>query len=170
MVNNAHVWGSFDVFPARYGVSRYRLVVFPPGICARDRRMLRLWRAWPVWGAALWLTVQILGVLAATPAAALIGGSMLYLGSGALTYALIGDARWQVRTISAVTMAGIRDAEMAEKYAALRRFARLLDRADLRLDEGQISPTEHEALWWQVYDAMGEMPEPTTPTRQLRAA
>lgn len=127
--------------------------------------MLRVWRAWPLWGAALWLTAQILGALVATPAAAFIGGSMLYIGTGALTFALTGDVRWQVRTMSAVRMAGVRDAEMTENYIALRQLARGLERADLRLKEGQLSPAEHEARWWQVYDAMSEEPAPAVPQR-----
>lgn len=168
-MNSARVWGSFDEFPARYGIARYRLVVFPPGISVSERRILRLWRAWPMWGAALWLVAQILGPLVATPAAAFIGGTMLYIGMGALTFALAGDARWQVRTMSAVRMAGIRDAETTQRYTTLRILARRLDRADLLVEEGRISPAEHEAMWWQVYDAMVEQPALAS-ARQLRAA
>lgn len=117
----------------------------------------------------MWLVAQILGPLVATPAAAFIGGTMLYIGMGALTFALAGDARWQVRTMSAVRMAGIRDAEMTQRYTTLRILARRLDRADLLVEEGRISPAEYEAMWWQVYDAMVEQPAFAS-ARQLRAA
>jgi hypothetical protein len=50
-------WGSLDSYPRRFGVKRYRLVVFPPGISPEERRLLRLWRSWPVWGALLWACI-----------------------------------------------------------------------------------------------------------------
>jgi hypothetical protein len=31
-------WGSIDIRPDRFGVTRYRLVVYPPGISESERR------------------------------------------------------------------------------------------------------------------------------------
>ncbi|EHB58273.1 hypothetical protein MycrhDRAFT_0709 [Mycolicibacterium rhodesiae JS60] len=121
-MSTSRVWGSFAAYPARYGVARYRLVVFPPGMTVGERRILRLWRGWPLWGAALWLGLQIGGELSGMPETALIAGSMIYIAVGALTFALAGETRMRVRTLCAV------------------------------------SASQHEARWWQVYDALDAMP------------
>lgn len=158
LLGHGPAWGSFTVYPARFGVTRFRLVVFPPGISTAHRRMLKVWRAWPMWGAALWVGLQIGGSMVGMPAAALIGGTMLVIATGAMTFALTGETRLQVRSLWAVSMAGYRHAEVDERYARLRALARTLDRADMDLEEDRISPAEHEARWWRVYDAIGEVP------------
>lgn len=162
-MSNSRTWGSYDVYPARYGVARYRLVVFPPGITARDRRLLRAWRSWPIWGAALWVGLQIGGELAGMPETALIAGSMIYIAVGAMMFALTGDMRWRVRTLSAITMAGYDTDD--RRYSMLRVMARALDHADLELEEGRISPLQHEARWWQVYDVLDSMASPASSWR-----
>ena len=154
------VWGSFTVYPARFGVTRYRLVVFPPVLGAGQRRMLRLWRAWPLWGAGLWLVLQVAGALAGMSETALIGGSMLVIATGALTFALSDETRCQVRTMWAVSMAGYRHDDVDRRYSLLRALARTLDRADMDLEDGRISPAEHEARWWLVYDTVADAPSP----------
>jgi hypothetical protein len=154
-VRISRVWGSFDAYPARYGVARYRLVVFPPGITTRERWLLRVWRGWPVWGATLWLGLQIGGEMAGMPETALIGGSMVYIAAGAITFVLAGDARMRVHSLWATSIHGQHDTD--NRYSALRVMARTLDQADLDLEEGRISPSQHEARWWQVYDVLGAM-------------
>ena len=157
----SRVWGSFDAYPARYGVARYRLVVYPPGITVRERRMLRMWRAWPLWGAALWVGSQIAGELAGIPETALIAGSMIYIAAGAMTFVLADQTRVRVRTLWASTMAGYGfnadHDDVDRRYSVLRVMARALDQADLALEEGRISPLQHEAQWWQVYDVLDAM-------------
>jgi hypothetical protein len=154
-VRISRTWGSFDIYPARYGVARYRLVVFPPGITVRERWLLRVWRGWPLWGAALWLGLQIGGALTGMPETALIGGSMIYIAAGAIAFILAGDARLRVHTLWATSIAG--DRRPNSRYSALRVMARTLDHADLDREEGRITPLQHEARWWQVYDALGAM-------------
>ncbi|BBY57546.1 DUF6611 family protein [Mycolicibacterium sarraceniae] len=149
------VWGSYDGYPARYGVARYRLVVFPPGMTDTERRLLRLWRGWPLWGAALWVGLQIGGELAGMPETALIAGTMVYIAVGALTFALAGETRMRVRTLCAMTMAGHGDAD--RRYSMLRVMARALEQADLDLVQERITPLEHEARWWRVYDVLDSM-------------
>lgn len=169
-MNNARVWGSFDIYPARYGVGRYRLVVFPPGITAGERRMLRVWRAWPLWGAALWLILQVAGAAASMPETALIGGTMVYIAAGALTFALAGENRLRVRTLWATTIAGYGHHEVDQRYARLRVLARALDQADLDLEEGRISALQHEARWWQVYDAVEALAPALSPRTSQNAS
>ena len=121
LLDHGPVWGSFTIYPARYGVTRYRLVVFPPGISAVERRMLRVWRAWPLWGAALWVGLQIGGATVGMPETALIGGTMLVIAAGAMTFALTGEARMQVRTLWAVSMAGYSHAEADQQLHTVAR-------------------------------------------------
>lgn len=165
LLDHGPAWGAFTSYPARFGVTRYRLVVFPPGISAGDRRLLRLWRAWPLWGAGLWVVLQIGGALVGMPETALIGGTMSVIAAGALTFALTNDSRFQVRTMWAISMAGYRHDEVDRGCGLLRALARTLDRADLDLEGGSISPAEHEARWWRVYDAMDEESAATVAAR-----
>src|ERR1700741_2720084 len=53
LLDGAHPWGSFDAAIGRYGIRRYRLAVYPPGSTTADRRLARMWRGWPITGAAL---------------------------------------------------------------------------------------------------------------------
>jgi hypothetical protein len=157
------MWGSFDAYPSRYGVARYRLVVFPPGITAGERRLVRAWRSWPMWGAALWVLLQIGGESAGMSETALIAGSMICIALGALAFVLAGDTRERVRTLSAMTMAGHTGVD--RRYSMLRVLARALDQADLDLEEGRLSPLQHEARWWQVYDVLDAMTSPAPSPR-----
>ena len=160
LLDHGPAWGSFTAYPARYGVTRYRLVVFPPGVTTAHRRVLKLWRAWPRWGAALWVGLQIGGAVVGMPETALIGGTMIVIATGAMTFALTGETRLQVHSLWAVSMAGYSHAEVEERCMLLRALARNLDRADMELEEGRISPAEHEARWWLAYDAISELPAP----------
>lgn len=153
-------WGSFEVSLPRYGVSRYRLVVNPPGISEHQRRALRSWRSWPLWGAGLWLGVQILGVVTGTGWAALIGGTLLYMAVGALAFAMTGDVRWRVRTVSATSYPGYCHPELTGRHRGLVSLAARMRRAESLLAQGRITAAEYEARWWEVYDAL-----PGTDTR-----
>jgi hypothetical protein len=167
LLDDGPAWGSFTIYPARYGVTRYRLVVFPPGISTAQRRMLKLWRTWPLWGPTLWVGLQIAGAAVGMPETALIGGSMLVIATGAMIFALAGDTRLQVRSLWAVSIAGYGNCEADERCTLLRVLARNLDRADMDLEEGRISPAEHEARWWRVYDALGELTATAKPARAV---
>ncbi len=101
------------------------------------------------------------------PETALIGGTMLVIATGAMTFALAGETRLQVRSLWAVSMAGYSHAEVDERCTLLRVLARNLDRADMDLEEGRISPAEHEARWWRAYDALDELPAPAEPAHAV---
>jgi len=147
-------WGSLDSYPRRFGVTRYRLVVFPPGISPEERRLLRLWRSWPVWGALLWLVAEISLTDTTTPWAALSVSTTLYLGTGAVTLALAGSSRTRVRTMYAVLMDGRNDALTVAALTELRTLACILYNADSLRDQGKLSAIGHEAACWRVYDRM----------------
>ena len=90
-------------------MTRYRLVVYPPGISDTERRRLRIWRGSPIWGAALWALSEIFlqQWIGSWSALAISTGTVLALAVVAL--AKTGDTRTQVRAMTVVTMAGYTD-------------------------------------------------------------
>ena len=59
LIDGDRPWGSIDIRPDRFGVTRYRLVVYPPGISESERRRVRAARGWPLWGALVWVVGEI---------------------------------------------------------------------------------------------------------------
>src|ERR1700758_1957946 len=83
LLDGAHPWGSFDATVGRYGIRRYRLTVYPPGSTAADRRWARLWRGWPITGAALAiLAFMLFGNVVARPTTVLEYAVAAYVGIG----------------------------------------------------------------------------------------
>jgi hypothetical protein len=148
-------WGSLDIRPDRFGVTRYRLVVFPPGISDAERRRVRLARGWPLWGALMWVFCEIMFSQTMGPWTALAASTAIYLGLGLVTTARAGDLHKQVRTIGAMVMAGHYDPMASVLRRQIETFAGALTEADERLARGEISATAHEMTWWRVYDLMG---------------
>jgi hypothetical protein len=155
VLDSGRTWGSLDVAPSRYGVTRHRLVVFPPGISPDDRILLRLWRSWPIWGTVTWLALEAVLVDTIGPGSALAIATGVSLGGGAVTMALTGANRGKVRTLTVVRMAGVDDAVTTELCAELYRLADELADADRRLADGALSVVGHEAVVWRVYDHLG---------------
>lgn len=154
LLDGGHTWGSLEVSPTRCGVTRYRLVVFPPGISADDRMLLRAWRAWPVWGMAVFLMMEIVLVPAIGADVALAISSTVFLGAGAVVMALTSTTRGDVRTLTAIRQAGVHDVPAAERFAEFYALANDLTEADRRLADGEIHAVEHELLVWRAYDRM----------------
>jgi hypothetical protein len=161
LLDSRRTWGSFDVYPSRYGITRYRLVIFPPGMSQDERRLLRAWRSWPIWGTVLFLVTQIWLTNTTTTGWALSTSTALWLGSGAVTFALSGGTRTRVRTLVAHAMNGVRDDEAANRLAAMRILATVLLAADEQRATGALTELEHESVCWQVYRQMaphGDVP------------
>lgn len=141
----------------RYGVRHYRLIIYPPGTSTADRRLARLWRAWPPGGAVLGLgllAVILLGNAVSSPHTVLAVAMAAYLSIGALLFLRAGPARVQVRSMSVVLMPGAADAQQRRRHAEWETLVDMLVRADHMLRTGAISPVEHEAIWWQAYDRL----------------
>jgi hypothetical protein len=152
LLDGGRTWGALDVSPGCYGVTRHRLVVFPPGISPDERMLLRLWRSWPIWGTLTWLTLEIVMVPAIGPGPALAVFTGGCLGTGALAMALTGPTRTRVRTLTVVRMVGFDDPVVRERLAELYTLADELAEADRRLAAGESNSVEHEAVVWRVYD------------------
>jgi hypothetical protein len=154
-------WGSIDVRPDRFGVTRYRLVVYPPGISESERRRVRVARGWPLWGALVWVIGEIYMNTMTTPWIALGMSTAACLGSGLVAFTMAGAPRTRVRTIAAMVMAGYRDPTSVTARDRLEELAATLVDADDRLASGHISALQHEMVWWQVYDQMSPSMHPS---------
>jgi len=140
---------------SRYGVRRYRLIIYPPGTSTADRRLARLWRGWPLSGAALGLfALMLLGNAAASPDTVLAVAVAAYVSIGALLFLRAGPVRVQVRSMSIILMPGTADEHERRKYIEWKTLVRMLTRADRMLTTGAISLVEHEATWWEAYDRL----------------
>jgi hypothetical protein len=147
-------WGFARIQLDRFGVTRFRLVVYPPGISAAERRRLRIWRGSPIWGAALWVLAEIglPQLMGPWSALAISSGIVIVLCGVART--MVGGTGTMVRTMGVMTMPGYTDTATIAARKKLQAMASTLYDADERVDTGRMSPLEHEALWWQVYDQL----------------
>jgi hypothetical protein len=151
LVDGAHPWGSFDATVGRYGLRRYRLVIFPPGITATDRRLLRLWRGWPLGGGALALFVAM---LVGGPGTTVLVTVAAYLAVGAVLFVVTAGARGGVRTMSLTLLTEQLGPDDRRSFAEWDAIVSVLTRADHMLTTGAITRPQHEALWWQAYDRL----------------
>jgi len=148
-------WGSLDVQADRFGITRYRLVVFPPGISHPERRRVRLARGWPLWGALVWVICEIWLTHVTGPLTALGLSTAALLAVGVITTTIAGTPRTLVKTLCTSTSATFHNPEAEEMRDRLGRLALTLIDADEQLERGQISAADHELTWWRVYDEMG---------------
>ena len=138
----------------RYGLRRYRLTIFPPGVSTADRRLLRLWRGWPIWGAVLWLVAQMSVSNVVSSETAMAVSATGYLAVGATLFVLAGTARAQVRSMSVILIHGYADPQSETRYTEWARLVRFLTLADEMRERGAVSAVEHEAAWWTAYDRL----------------
>ena len=136
-------------------MTRYRLVVFPPGISDAERRRVRVARGWLLWGALVWVFCEISLTTTTGPWTALVISTAIYLGLGLVATTIAGEPHRQVRTMGAMVMAGHHDPVASALHHKLENLAGALIEADEQLARGEISATTHEMTWWRVYDQMG---------------
>lgn len=160
LLDGDRCWGSIDIRPDRFGVTRYRLVVYPPGISESERRWVRSARGWPLMGAVVWVICEILLSNLTGPWTALALSTAAYVGPGLVAVARAGAPRTRVRTIGATVMAGHRDPVSGAARDRLEGLAAVLIEADDRLAARRISAIQHEMVWWQVYDQMSRRAAP----------
>jgi hypothetical protein len=155
LLDGERTWGSLQVSEGRYGMSRYHLVVFPPGLRREERIPLRLWRSYPIWGLALWLTLHVAVMTATSPGYAFAVSTGTCLALGAVVLAMSGPARGAVRTLTVVRMVGVHDDEILVRHHEFQALAERLIRADALFEAGALTAAQHEAAVWYVYDQIG---------------
>src|SRR3954468_14803853 len=109
LLDGDRLWGSLDIQPDRFGVTRYRLVVYPPGISESERRRVRVARGWPLWGALVWIVCEIILSHTIAPWAAFAMSTAAFIGSGMVAIWTAGPSHSRVRTMAAMVMAGHHD-------------------------------------------------------------
>lgn len=154
LLDGPRVWGCVQVRPGRFGITYYRLVVYPPGLSTTERRLVRLARGWPLWGILVWLLCQLWLGGQMSPWPAFGASTAVFLATGAVALGLSGNAFHRVRTMCATTMAGCDDPGSQTVRERLVVLAATLLEADERHDRGELTAVDHELLWWQVYNRM----------------
>jgi hypothetical protein len=153
LLDGSRPWGSYDATVGRYGVQRCHLILYPPGCSTADRRLARLWRGWPLIGAALSLiALMLLGDAAAEPITVLAAAVVGYVSIGVMLFMRAGPLRVRVRSMSVILMPGTADECEVRKCTEWKALVHKMNQADRMLAMGAISPVEHEAAWWQAYD------------------
>jgi hypothetical protein len=127
-------WGSFDAVVGQYGVRRYRLRIYPPGTSITDRYAARLWRNWPIGGAALMVLAEMLfGEVLASAGTVLMAALGVYLATGALLFFRGGPAHVPVRSMTVLLMPNSTDMQELCRYTYWRALVDMLTDADRRL-------------------------------------
>jgi hypothetical protein len=157
LLDGERTWGSLEISDSRYGMCRYRLTVYPPGLGRDERIPLRLWRAFPLWGLALWLTLQVALMPLTSPGVALAVSTGVYAVAALTVLGMAGRARGGVRTLTVVRMVGVHDADILARHLEFRVLAERLVRADALRAAGEMTAVEHEAEVWRVYDHLGAL-------------
>lgn len=140
--------------PDRWGGTSYRIVVYPPGITEAQRRRVRLWRGWPLWGAVLFLPALMVSARLTDPLTGLALATAGYLAAGAITFVRAGDIRTKVRAAEVFVPGSNSDISALVSSRVIRSLGTAMTDADQRARAGVISPTEFEATWWRIYDRL----------------
>jgi hypothetical protein len=131
-------------------------MMYSPRTSTVDRRLARLWRAWPSSGAVLGLlALTLLGNAAASPDTVLEVAVAAYVVTGALLFLRAGHGRVQARSMSVILMPETSDAKELCKYREWRELVQTLTTADDMLTTTAISPAEHKATWQHAYYRLG---------------
>lgn len=144
-------WGSVAITAGHYGRIRYRLIVYPPGISDTQRRWLRLWRVWPLWGVVGWICLQVGLSGLVGPWEAVIISTAACLGCGIVAAVRAGESRHRVCTLTSLVMADRNEPGTAVVRDKLLEMSRSLLKADAMLRKGEISVAAYEMTWWRVY-------------------
>jgi hypothetical protein len=154
LLDGDHPWGSYDVKISRYSVRRYRLIIYPPGTTAADRRLARLRRGWPLGGAVLVLFAIMIGDAVSSPYTVPAVAITAYVSIRVLLFLLAGPKRVHVKSMSIVLIPGTADENERRRHTEWKILTHMLARADHMLSTYAISPVEYEAIWWQAYDRL----------------
>ena len=151
ILDGSRRWGAIDVQPSRWGVTRYRLIVYPPGVTDDERRRLRLWRGYPAWGALMWIASEIVLTHGTAPFTALLISTSATVIAGCAATMRAADTRGRVRTLTVTTVSGYHDPESVARFGKIKTLVGVLADADDALRVGTITPVHYEAIWWDIY-------------------
>jgi hypothetical protein len=165
------VWGRLDAQPSRYGFTRYRLTVLPPGASIAERAWLAVWRSCPVLAAVLGsgLDLVVLAAGADGVVAAAAGGAL-----AVVVPALVAVRTRRLRPLVRSRTGGVDDCAGLPRpvgdMAAIDRWWPVLVDADRALERGGLTPVEHELVWTAAWQDLATPPRRPHPRLRTRAA
>lgn len=135
----------------RGGVVRYSLVVHEPGITLRARRLLRLWRSWPLLAASLLVLALVATATVFSPPLVLAAGVLCYcIGFVILALATRSERR-RTRRLWVEEPSEPAASDEVAACARIKCLGNLLVEADEDVALGRITPVQHALVWSQVY-------------------
>lgn len=144
-------WGSLAGGPVRVGGRQYHLVVFPPGTDDRDRRLLRLWRAWPVGGVLLALAALVVLRGPVGLPAALVVAPVVFLGPLLWLRHTLRRQRRDLVVVHADYLYGTGTPEDLVRCKRLVALGTRLIDAERAFDNGELSPVDFQRIWGEVH-------------------
>lgn len=157
LLEGAHTWGFFEetsaLSVARTGVHARRLVVYPPGTSAGERRALVFRRHWPAAGGLLALLVALVASTV-SPFVALAAMLTVYASGfvvGAVITRGVGSSCRELRC-STVRL-GERFEAFGDVEGVEACFASLLALERARA-AGRIDEVAFELGWWRIYEEL----------------
>lgn len=164
-------WGRLDVWPSRYGFTRYRLTVLPPGASTVERAWLAVWRSCPVLAAVLGfgLDLVVLGAGVDGGVAAVAGGV-----AAAVVVAVVGVRTRRLRPLVRSRAGGVDDCAGVPRpvgdMAAIDRWWAVLGAADRAVERGELTRVEHELVWAAAWRDLERAPRGAQPGLRARVA
>ena len=146
-------WGILEIGPTdRTGVlRRHRLIVFPPGTNASERRAYRFWRMWPGIGVFASLIVIVLSSLVLTSAGSLVAATAVFVSGFVGAFGPTRSVRRGIRRMTAYTARGNGGIATSGDVVALECAALALLDLDRARDLGAIGPVEYELGWAEIW-------------------
>jgi hypothetical protein len=131
----------------------YKLVIYPPGTSATERRLLALWRRWIRWGAVAVFVIPTIGTSViphsgafwyAIAAICYVSGLHVLTNSTRSLRARIRKLRVGIARVAG-ELRYVGDAQIMESSV------QSLDEIDYKCAVGEVTPVEFERVWAQVY-------------------
>ena len=149
------LWGSFEandpLSARRTGMKRYHLEVFPPGTNATERRELRRFRQWRVWGALIALALDF--IIASTwrgwQVPLLI--AVVYIAGLMIGLQLTKRVRRAIRNVYVATIRVGGSTVVEGDIVELESCVSELETLDRDRSVSAIGPLEYEAAWARIY-------------------
>lgn len=143
-----------SVRPQRWGATSYRIVIYPPGVSVEERRRVRIWRGFPEWGALLWLAAAAALSGLTDPGTAAAIATAAALSAGATSFARAKTLRKQVHSAEVTLPYPNSDITVLVRARLIESIGTAMTDADSQLRDGELSPSDHEAMWWRAYDQL----------------
>jgi hypothetical protein len=149
LAEGSHRWGGISVSPSRFGITRYTLRIYPPGLDRHGRVRLRVADAWRVAEVPLGVGVFVAVSAGGSDLGAVAAASIVWLTGWSGTRWLTRRERPGVLELRGTAGLDASDArELRELFAAVDT----LTAADAALAEGALTGVEYELTWILAYD------------------